>query len=54
MKGTAYPGISRVYLHPAVSVEEIDSLSDKELTMKCFDIISEPLILEHPHLFAKK
>lgn len=54
MKGTAYPGISRVYIHPAVSVEEIDSLTDKELTQKCFDIINEPLMKEYPDLFDKK
>jgi 1-acyl-sn-glycerol-3-phosphate acyltransferase len=50
MKGTAYPGVSRVYIHPYVSVEEIDGLTDKELTEKCFNIINEPLILEHPGL----
>ena len=49
-KGTAYPGVSRVYIHPYVSVEEIDGLTDKELTEKCFNIINEPLILEHPGL----
>lgn len=54
MNGTAYPGVSRVYIHPSVSVEEIDSLTDKELTQKCFDIINEPLIKEHPQLLEQK
>lgn len=52
-EGTAYPGISRVYIHPFVSVDEINELSDKELTQKCFDLINEPLIQEHPHLLNK-
>lgn len=52
-EGTAYPGISRVYIHPFVSVDEINKLSDKELTQKCFDLINEPLIQEHPHLLNK-
>lgn len=42
--GPAHPGISRVYMHPVISAEEVKSLSEKELSAKVFDLIAEPLV----------
>jgi len=42
--GPAHPGISRVYMHPVISKEEVNHLSEKELSQKTFDIIAAPLI----------
>jgi 1-acyl-sn-glycerol-3-phosphate acyltransferase len=50
-KGTARPGRSRLYIHPYVSVEDIASMSDKELSDHCFNLINQPLIQEYPELF---
>ncbi len=42
--GPAHPGISRVFMHPVISKEEVSQLSEKELSEKTFEIISAPLI----------
>jgi len=42
--GPAHPGISRVYMHPVVTKEEVLSLSEKELSARTFDLISRPLV----------
>lgn len=42
--GPAHPGISRVYMHPAIPKEEVAALSEQELSEKTFDIISAPLV----------
>jgi 1-acyl-sn-glycerol-3-phosphate acyltransferase len=42
--GRAHPGISRVCIHPAITVEEVNSLSEKELSQKAFSIVGEPLV----------
>ncbi len=49
--GGAHPGISKVYIHEYLSVELIESLTQDELMLKCFEIINEPLI---PLLNVKK
>jgi len=42
--GPARPGISRVYMHPLISKEEVARLSEKELSQQTFETISRPLI----------
>lgn len=48
--GRAHPGISRVYIHEFIPANEIAELDDKSLALKCFNIIREPILEEHPHL----
>lgn len=48
--GAARPGISHVYIHEAISVEQIAALEVNELRRHCFDIINGPILKEHPHL----
>jgi 1-acyl-sn-glycerol-3-phosphate acyltransferase len=42
--GSAYPGISKVYIHEHISAEKVESLTQAELMELCFDIINEPLL----------
>lgn len=39
----AHPGISRVVVHPAISVETVASLSEEALADYCFNLIAAPL-----------
>jgi len=48
--GPARPGISRVYIHPAITLEKIESLGLTELMEECFNTINRPILEEHPHL----
>jgi len=48
--GRAHPGISRVYIHPYISVDEMESLTENELKQRCFDCINGPILKEHPYL----
>jgi 1-acyl-sn-glycerol-3-phosphate acyltransferase len=48
--GPAHPGISRVYIHPHFSVETMQTMSQDELMIACFDRINHPLKLEYPSL----
>ena len=48
--GPARPGISRVYIHPAIETNKIASLDLTELMDECFTIINRPILEEHPHL----
>lgn len=48
--GTARPGISKVYIHPHISKEEMADLSDKELSDLCFERINRPILEEYPGL----
>lgn len=48
--GRAHPGISRVYIHPFISVEDMENLTENELKQRCFDCINAPILKEHPHL----
>lgn len=48
--GPARPGISRVYIHPAITLEKIESLGLIELMEECFNTINRPILEEHPHL----
>lgn len=41
--GYAHPGLSRIVIHSAISVEEQQLLSEEELCKKAFDIIASPL-----------
>lgn len=49
--GRAHPGVSKVYIHPFLSVNEMLKLSDRELSEKCFNIINAPLEKEYPEFF---
>jgi 1-acyl-sn-glycerol-3-phosphate acyltransferase len=46
--GPAHPGISRVYIHPTITPDEMADLSVKELKELCFERINEPLRKEYP------
>jgi 1-acyl-sn-glycerol-3-phosphate acyltransferase len=46
--GPAGPGISKVHIHPYITVEEIQELTQTELKNKCFDIINAPILEDHP------
>ncbi|TXI83389.1 MAG: 1-acyl-sn-glycerol-3-phosphate acyltransferase [Crocinitomicaceae bacterium] len=48
--GPARPGISRVYIHPAIEADKIAALGLTELMDECFTIINRPILEEHPHL----
>ncbi len=51
--GRARPGISRVYIHPFISKEDLENYSVNELKQHCFDVINAPILKEHPHLKHK-
>lgn len=42
--GSAHPGISKVYIHDYISVEQVETLSQDELMKVCFEVINEPLL----------
>ena len=46
--GPARPGFSHVHIHPFLSKERINSLTEKDLSDVCFDIINEPILKENP------
>jgi 1-acyl-sn-glycerol-3-phosphate acyltransferase len=46
--GPARPGVSRVYIHPFISVEAIEQMTQSELSDHCFEVINSALIKEHP------
>lgn len=46
--GPARPGISHVHIHEYITKEEIESLTQKELSQKCFDIINAPILEVYP------
>jgi 1-acyl-sn-glycerol-3-phosphate acyltransferase len=48
--GPAGPGISRLYVHPFISEEKVQTMEVKILSELCFQIINEPILKEHPHL----
>lgn len=48
--GPARPGISKVYMHPPITKEEIQNLEVVELRKKCFELIQKPLIDLYPRL----
>ena len=48
--GPARPGISHVYIHEFITSEEIESLTQEELSQKCFDIINGPILEENPEV----
>jgi 1-acyl-sn-glycerol-3-phosphate acyltransferase len=45
--GLARPGVSRVYIHPYISANRIEEMSQTELSDHCFNIINSALIKEH-------
>lgn len=47
--GSAHPGISRVHIHPYFTVEEIQAMSQKEISDACFRRINAPILVEFPH-----
>jgi 1-acyl-sn-glycerol-3-phosphate acyltransferase len=42
--GPARPGISHVHIHDYITTEVIESLTQQELSDKCFDIINAPIL----------
>ncbi len=48
--GPARPGISRVYIHDCISVEDVERMTKNELKKHCFEIINGPLLDEYPQL----
>lgn len=48
--GPAQPGISRMYIHPFFTVEEMSNMEVKEIRQACFDRINGPILTEYPHL----
>jgi 1-acyl-sn-glycerol-3-phosphate acyltransferase len=42
--GRAHPGISKVFIHEFISKDEVDRLSQNELTKRCFDTINAPIL----------
>jgi 1-acyl-sn-glycerol-3-phosphate acyltransferase len=48
--GPARPGISHVHIHEFITTEEIESLTQEELSQKCFDIINEPILKANPEV----
>lgn len=45
--GSAYPGISKVIVHPVISSQEVIELSSQELNDKCFQIINDCLMSQN-------
>lgn len=50
MNGLAGPGFCKVFIHPFIDVEEINSLTKEELNKKCFDVVNAPIKERFPHL----
>jgi 1-acyl-sn-glycerol-3-phosphate acyltransferase len=48
--GPARPGTSHVYVHPFISIDEVKSLSQMELSDKCFEIVNGPIKEQYPNL----
>ncbi|MFT5779448.1 MAG: 1-acyl-sn-glycerol-3-phosphate acyltransferase [Crocinitomicaceae bacterium] len=48
--GPARPGISRVYIHPAIPTSEVERMTQSELLKHTFDIINEPILKEYPNV----
>lgn len=48
--GPARPGVSYVHIHEFISKEEIEALTQEELSQKCFDIVNAPILKAHPEL----
>ena len=48
--GPAHPGVSKVFIHEYISVEEIKELSQSDLMKKCHEIIEKPLLDAYPEL----
>ncbi len=46
--GPAHPGVSQVHIHPYISVEEIEKMSQRELSDYCFAIINAPILEKFP------
>ncbi len=46
--GPARPGVSHVYIHPAISAAEVKDMSQDELKQRCFDTINGPLLSHLP------
>jgi 1-acyl-sn-glycerol-3-phosphate acyltransferase len=48
--GPARPGISHVHIHEFITREEIELLSQEELSQKCFDIVNAPILIANPEV----
>lgn len=49
--GPARPGLSIVHIHELIELETVQKLTMENLKSECFDVISEPLKKEYPHLY---
>lgn len=50
--GGAYPGVSQVHIHDYISIETIETLTEKELLILCFETIKKPLLKKYPEMDA--
>jgi 1-acyl-sn-glycerol-3-phosphate acyltransferase len=49
--GPARPGVSRVIIHPFVSVNDLNEMTHDELKDHCFEIVNSPLKERYPDLY---
>ena len=52
--GPARPGISRYYVGPYISKEEVGRMSFSELKKLCFERVEAPLRKEYPNLYSNQ
>lgn len=48
--GPARPGISRVYIHPHISSEEVSEMTESALLDECFNRINSSILKDNPQL----
>lgn len=48
--GPARPGISRVYIHPFISSEEVAAMTENALLDECFNRINSAILKDNPQL----
>ena len=48
--GPARPGVSHVHIHDYISKEEVEGMTQEELSQKCFDTINGPILDAYPDL----
>ena len=52
--GPARPGVSRYYVGPYISKEEVERMSFSELKKLCFERVEAPLRKEYPNLYSNQ
>ena len=48
--GSARPGVSHVYIHPFISAEEVEQMTQQQIKEMCFKVVNEPLLTCYPEL----